>query len=552
MHHARKPFLSRFSAVLTGIALVMASSWSTWAAPGLFSVNLEGGEDSLWWGIEEGSPAGIEDASLGPNEELSDAYDGFWEFYVEGAEYAPTSGLQVTWSGIGAIVVMGPYETNGILMRQKFVTYSNVAVLGTLFTVKNMGTASTTITVEVNGNLGSDSISSNVMTFSGDAIFDTNDQWLVTAGDNSDPRNGFAYFGPGAPVKPVDVFMQNSNDDVSVFFDLTLAPGEAKSLLCYSQLSTSEVAAVERIALFENTAQMQDTALFSGLNAVDIETIVNWVLPAYKSPGDFDGDGVSDQVVASLPGYYWYFLNSGAGFALQQFGYEGTTPVTGDFDGDGRLDPGVYDPASGMWYVLKSSEGFGSFQFGFGGTIPVPADYDGDGMADPAVFDPASATWYLMRTTEGFVSLEQGAIRGTPVPADFDGNGQADLATFNPRNGEWSVFFTGVNTTGGGIFGARGMTPVPGDYDGDGADDPAVYDPAAGVWYISGSTAGFWSQEFGAAGLIPVPGDYDSDKTADFGVYDPETLTWYTLGNSGAFATELFGVPDGIPVGGKE
>jgi len=68
----------------------------------------------------------------------------------------------------------------------------------------------------------------------------------------------------------------------------------------------------------------------------------------------------------------------GGDYANFDFGYAGTTPVVGDFDGDGICDIGVYDADGipgwalpGSWYFLQSGAGFGTDVFGYSGTVAV-------------------------------------------------------------------------------------------------------------------------------------------------------------------------------------
>ena len=100
----------------------------------------------------------------------------------------------------------------------------------------------------------------------------------------------------------------------------------------------------------------------------------------YVVPADFDGDGKTDYCVwrnfaAGTTGT-WYWLNSSTGvFNALNFGTGGIfgvgdQPVPGDYDGDGKTDQAVWRPGTGTFYVNRSTAGFIGVAFGTSGDTP--------------------------------------------------------------------------------------------------------------------------------------------------------------------------------------
>ncbi len=226
------------------------------------------------------------------------------------------------------------------------------------------------------------------------------------------------------------------------------------------------------------------------------------------APGDYDGDGITDTAVylAALGelAYRPSDLSTTAYDSLTKIGTAGTgnaIPTPGDYDGDGKTDDAVYSPATGA-FTIKLTGGGGTEtipfgQTGAGNSIPAPGDYDGDGKTDLAVYLPSLGQLIYRPSTGGSdvvtVFGNTGAGASIPTPGDYDGDGKTDIAVYLPSLGIYAY----RPSSGGadvlqsyGQVGAGASIPAPGDYDGDGKTDIAVYIPSLAQFIYRPSTGG--------------------------------------------------------------
>lgn len=245
---------------------------------------------------------------------------------------------------------------------------------------------------------------------------------------------------------------------------------------------------------------------------------VKWGTPTdVLTPGDYDGDGVTDAAVWRAETGVWYIFQSSDGSAMyvkwgmtviHPTGGLPDVPVPADYDGDGTTDIAVWRPDTGEWFVLYSSKKFdqqkaGIYRWGTLGDVPVQADYDGDGRDDLAVFRSLGNQWFILESSTGSWKIYTFGVAGADrlVPADFTGDGKADIAVY--RSGTWYVLDSKTQETEPFEFGFTDGIAAPGDYDGDGQTDFAVF--RRGTWYIYDSaTPRLRSVNFGSENDIPL------------------------------------------------
>jgi len=251
-----------------------------------------------------------------------------------------------------------------------------------------------------------------------------------------------------------------------------------------------------------------------------------------KDPRDLDGDALTDVSCYDESAGMWYMYKSHCGFVSEQFGFEGTIPVSGDYDGDGIQDITVFWPEGGCWYILQSSDDMLRIvHWGWPAVWPVPGDYDGDQKTDIAVFWPEAGTWFIQLSETGDTRVEHwGWDAAVPVVADYDGDGYSDVSVYWPEGGCWYILQSALQKGKTVEWGWGESQPVPADFDGDGQADIAVYWPQGGNWFILQSSDGkVRTENWGWSESLPVTGDYDGDGKADLTVYWPDGAYWYLL-----------------------
>jgi len=264
---------------------------------------------------------------------------------------------------------------------------------------------------------------------------------------------------------------------------------------------------------------------------------------------NFDNDVKSDLSVFRASNGTWHSISSETQQQVEVvFGQAGDVITPGDFDGDGITDRAFWRPSTSTWNFQYSSGGGAAVQILPGNIVPAAADYDGDLKADIAFWRPSTTTWSVRRSSDSVTTTTVlGHANDRPIPADYDGDAKADIALYRPGTSTWFTLLSTDGSLNGVKLGLRGDEPVPGDYDGDGRWDFAVYRPFSGIWHFLMADQTRKSVKFGTIGGRPSPADFDGDGKIDLAVF--LNGHWEILNSSNDEEVELdFGATGDIPV----
>jgi hypothetical protein len=253
-----------------------------------------------------------------------------------------------------------------------------------------------------------------------------------------------------------------------------------------------------------NTASLWGEPLVGAAEVPDAELtgLCCWGRMDADSPGDVDGDGYDDLLIADTTAHG----GDGAVYLV-------TAPLVGAQPVDVVARTTIRGPAGQAL-----------------GAVGRVGDADGDGVHDVLVGSERAGSAYLFLTVPaGTVEVEaaDAVLRASGLGrdvagADLDGDGVAELIA-SATDGVWVVGgATGIvdlEATGTAIVGGTGWSLAVGDVDGDGhVDLGARADSASAVTIALGplsSGASFGDVVVEEAYVIAIPGDLDGDGASE-------------------------------------
>lgn len=186
------------------------------------------------------------ESNLGMSNGLRDAYDGCYMLRVAGTEVL-TPSVAFLFAGRG---VASPRVdvANGLRVSRQVYMPADADWARYYDLVINTSKTSRTVSVEIFGNLGSDSSTKVTGSADGDLVVEASDAWFATddyADGDGDPSLAHVYRRQGSKLSPTRVALET--DDLSIQWDLKLAPQERAAILFFA-VQTKNSAEAARVA----------------------------------------------------------------------------------------------------------------------------------------------------------------------------------------------------------------------------------------------------------------------------------------------------------------
>jgi hypothetical protein len=293
------------------------------------------------------------------------------------------------------------------------------------------------------------------------------------------------------------------------------------------------------------------------------------------TPGDFDGDGLTDLVVTTSTGSAWWFSNGDGSWNTTAYTRPDlplgvATYTAGDFDGDGKTDLIITTPGGSYWYYSNWTKSGTSRSGGWNtqywrSDLPMgvatftPGDFDGDGKTDVILTYSTGSYWSFSVARGQFTtghsdsSLKINTVAFTA--ADFDGDGKSDVIITTPSG---SNFYFSEFTSGQGsleLFDADPSMPLgqvmftPGNFSGSAnhRSDLIVTTFYESVWWFSQytptthATGDFWEPYWrydlplGTVQYTTANFDGDAKGTTDMLITDFSGSYWYMSKGDGSW-----------------
>jgi Ca2+-binding RTX toxin-like protein len=229
--------------------------------------------------------------------------NGTYDAYDVGLDHV---GFPSAWNARfeddGRELVFEAAAVNGIQLTRKIYVPDDSGWARFLEIVTNTKSTTVTYSLNLDTNLGSDGSTVLVRTSSGDAALDRNDRWLVTDDGNGiwDPTM-LHVFGGEDGVAPAAMALQW--DNLSLRYDLRLAPGETQIVMHFASQNVNQAIAVAKGA---QLAAAEADALV-GMSPEEIMQVANFVLPVGSqllgtASNDIINGSARDDAIYSLSG----------------------------------------------------------------------------------------------------------------------------------------------------------------------------------------------------------------------------------------------------------
>lgn len=348
---------------------------------------LNDGEGFRW---DIGSEGAISDGT-------NDAYDGGMDNQAFGDVF------QATLENNNREVLLGPSSPNpNVSISRKIFVPDDDGYARFLEIVTNTSGAPLTFQVPIYTNLGSDGTTGElVTTSSGDNIFTTADQWILTddSDGSNDPTMLHIIAGPGG-AGPTTVNATGSGS-VAYTYSVTLQPGETKIVMHFAAQSANRATA---LAKAESLVALERGAL-SGMTAEELRQVVNFrpadtadVFSVWAAAGDVLTISTSTPAVGFAP--YGESPDGPSGTnsldpVVELVDAAGNMLASDDSSAsDGRNSLLVYTIAEAGQYFVRVAAKAGSGEFGLsvaGATGSAPAAaVKATTPVDGAAFKPAA------------------------------------------------------------------------------------------------------------------------------------------------------------------
>lgn len=298
------------------------------------------------------------------------------------------------------------------------------------------------------------------------------------------------------------------------------------------------------------------------------------------APGDFDGDGLADQIQRKANGELWFYPGNGAGQYLagrrigSGWGIYDRILGVGDYNSDGKNDLIARKLDGSLWFyagtgkVSAADEGYravvriGEYGWDAFDSLLGVRDFDGDGKPDLAARTPDGSLYLYSGTGTGQAGTGRKIDYGWQIfdlliaVQDFDGDGTNDLAGRRSDGTLWLYSNTGravlINGrqigSGWGIYDDAVGT---GDSNGDRMADFVASEPSGAVYFYAGTAMkdqGYQGArkigEYGwdAFNALVAIQDFNGDGKGDLLARKPDGTLWFYPGNG----TGAYGAPKRI------